>query len=340
MFESPVMPPAPTTPNPPRVLLLQMPWATGQRPSIALGILSELCREQSIPVEVFYPNLDMAALVGFETAGRMSNERLIYGFSEHIFAVDVFGKERLGSDAYLAAVAASMDGSGQAPAWKARFRDLAYLQMLRDEAAPQFLAAIEQRVLDHAPDIVGFTATFNQVMSSLALAARLKRQRPSLQVLAGGACFDAEMGMEYHRALPGVLDHVFLGEAEESFRSYLQRVKAGMPTHDIPGVTSYRDGAVSVVPGRALQDLNQSPMPDYDAFFQEKDRLERETGMVFNIEFLPFESARGCWWGEKNQCTFCGINGELMGFRAKDLDAVLRDIVTLSMRHSVVKFTA
>jgi ribosomal peptide maturation radical SAM protein 1 len=324
----------------PSILFLQMPWATGQRPSIALGILSELCREKSVPVQTFYPNLDMAAVVGFETAGRMSNERLIYGVSEHIFAVDIFGREALGSEDYLDAVANTMRRDSAVHGWKSKFADVAYLRYLRDDAVPRFLDAVERRVMDVAPDVIGFTATFNQVMSSLALAARLKKRRPEIQIIAGGACFDDEMGIEYHRALPHIINHVFLGEAEESFREYLSRIKVGAATDAIPGVTYVQGGEVHVTRGHHLKDMNQSPSPDYDAFFAEKERMERETGLVFNIEYLPFESSRGCWWGEKNQCTFCGINPDLMGFRAKDIDTVIRDIVTLSMRYGVVKFTA
>src|SRR6185295_14313660 len=31
---------------------------------------------------------------------------------------------------------------------------------------------------------------------------------------------------------------------------------------------------------------------------------------------LLFETSRGCWWGEKAHCTFCGLNGQTMNYRA------------------------
>jgi ribosomal peptide maturation radical SAM protein 1 len=329
-----------STAREPLVLLIDMPWATGQRPSIALGILRRLCDEKDVAVRTFYANLDMAALVGFETAGRFSNERHLYGLSEHVFAVDIFGREALDSDRYLAALSRAMACDASLDAWKAKFADLDYLRHLRDEAVPKFLDKVLARVLMSDPTIVGFTATFNQVMSSLALAHRIKIANPKVQVIAGGACFDGEMGQEYHRAMPGVLDHVFMGEAEESFRDYLTRVKAGRSTCGIPGVTSIEEGHLDLVPGRPLPNLNDSPMPDYDEFFLEAERVREETGKIFNIEFLPFESARGCWWGEKNHCVFCGINPDLMGFRPKDIDRVIDEIVTLSTRYRAMKLTS
>jgi ribosomal peptide maturation radical SAM protein 1 len=324
----------------PRVLFLDMPWATGQRPSIALAILRQLCVENNVPVQVFYSNLDMATRVGFEVAGRFADERQLYGLSEHLFSVDVFGKEALQSDEYLQILSEGYQNESKRDPWKTRFADLNFLKHLRDEEVPQFLDKVLERVLDANPDIVGFTATFNQVMSSIALASRIKKVRPEIQILMGGACFDGEMGQEYHRALPHIIDHVFMGEAEESFRAYLKRVKAGEPTDGIPGVTSVINGELLLIPGRPLANMNESPSPDYDDFFSEKERLLKETGRVFNIEFIPFESSRGCWWGAKNHCVFCGINPELMGFRAKDVDRVIREIVTLSARYGVVRLTA
>ncbi|MBI3950747.1 MAG: RiPP maturation radical SAM protein 1 [Acidobacteria bacterium] len=326
--------------QPPRMLFLQMPWATTQRPSIALAILTRLCEEASVPVRTFYPNLDMSATVGFEIAGRFANERALYGLSEHLFAADLFGKDALQSEAYLDAFSQIVQESEDASAWTTRFADVNYLKCLRDEVVPGFLDAVQQRVLAESPTVVGFTATFNQVMSSLALARRLKQVRPDIQIIVGGACFDGEMGPEYHRATPGILDHVFIGEAEESFRDYLRRLKAGESTDGIPCVTYYEDGELRLIPGHPLMDLNQSPSPNYDDFFAETDRLRQETGKIFNIERLPFESSRGCWWGRKNHCVFCGINEDLMGFRAKDIDRVMKEIITLSARYGVVKLTA
>lgn len=314
-----------------RVVLLYMPWATTTRPSLALGILKALCDEQDMPVDTIYANLDMAARIGFECAGNFANERCLYGLSEHLFACDIFGPEALLSEEYIDTLTQIELPAG--------FRDPAFLRHLRDEVVPAFLDALEARVLALQPSAIGVSATFNQVMAGLAIARRIKRALPHVQVLAGGACFDGEMGQEYHRGLPEVLDHVFMGEAEDSFREWLRRHKAGEPTAGIPGVTWY-DGELRLVDGGPLADMNNSPMPDYDAFFVEKERMRKETGHIFNIEFLPFESSRGCWWGQKNHCVFCGINPDLMPFREKNVDRVITEMIALASRYRVVNLTA
>lgn len=316
----------------PHIVFAYMPWATTTRPSLALGILTSLCREQSVRTTTFYANLDLSADIGFEAAGRMANERCLYGLSEHLFACDMFGPEMLESDTYLEALAEI--------ALPDIFKDVAYLRRLRDDIVPCFLDRIEARILAVEPSCLGLSATFNQVMSSLAIAKRIKRRAPEVQVLAGGACFDDEMGQEYHQKLPGVIDHVFMGEAETAFREWLWRHKAGEPTAGIPGVTYVQNGELRLVEGGPLADLNDSPAPDYDDFFAERERVRLETGKVFNIEFLPFEGSRGCWWGQKNHCVFCGINPGLMSFREKTVDRVISEMVSLAQRYRIVNLTA
>ena len=323
---------APPPRRQPLAVFAYMPWATTTRPSLALGLLTVLCRDQGVPSRTLYMNMDMSARVGFEAAGKLANERELFGLSDHLFACDLFGPDSLGSDDYLLALSRM-----ELPP---PFTDLGFVRMLRDEAVPAFLDEMEDAAVALEPTVVGFSATFNQVMGSLALGARVKRRQPDTVIIAGGACFDGEMGQEYHRGLPGVLDHVFMGEAEESFGEFLRRHVSGESTEGIPGVTDVVDGELRLTPGRPLSDMNKSPRPDFDDFFFEKDRVERATGRVFNIEWLPFESSRGCWWGEHKHCLFCGINDDLMRFREKDVDRVISELVWLMSRYKVLKMCA
>jgi ribosomal peptide maturation radical SAM protein 1 len=48
---------------------------------------------------------------------------------------------------------------------------------------------------------------------------------------------------------------------------------------------------------------------------------------------LTFESSRGCWWGQKNHCNFCGVNGTAMAFHAKSPVRVIGEIRMLWERH-------
>jgi hypothetical protein len=43
---------------------------------------------------------------------------------------------------------------------------------------------------------------------------------------------------------------------------------------------------------------------------------------------LPFKSARGCWWGQKQRCPVCDLNGEGMSYRPAPLSAPCRSCVS------------
>ena len=44
---------------------------------------------------------------------------------------------------------------------------------------------------------------------------------------------------------------------------------------------------------------------------------------------IPYETSRGCWWGQKHHCTFCGFDEQALAFRHKSLDRVIEDLRAL-----------
>ena len=53
---------------------------------------------------------------------------------------------------------------------------------------------------------------------------------------------------------------------------------------------------------------------------------------------LSFESSRGCWWGEKHHCTFCGLNRLEMAFNQKSSPRVVAEVRTLWERFHLKLF--
>jgi ribosomal peptide maturation radical SAM protein 1 len=179
---------------------------------------------------------------------------------------------------------------------------------LRDRVVPAFLDSLAADPLWRAARFVGFTSTFQQNVASLALARRLKERYPEIVTIFGGANFDGVMGVEYHRAFSDI-DHFVSGPGERA----LPLLLGGTPLTGI------------------------SEVPDYGEYFERAERLgilDRESVL------LPFESSRGCWWGEKHHCTFCGLNGETMRYRSKAPARVLAELATLARRYRTFRFEA
>jgi ribosomal peptide maturation radical SAM protein 1 len=207
-----------------------------------------------------------------------------------------------------------------------------------DEVIPGFIDDCLNSIDWQKYNIIGFSNIFAQTLSSLLLAKRIKERHPGIAIVFGGANMDSEMGFEIIRAFDWV-DYVVHGEAEESFPKLLGYVLAGQSFNTLPGV-SIRRGA-KVTPGfnesQMISDLNQSPIPDYSDFFREADKFG--LGKQVRIS-LSFESSRGCWWGAKAHCTFCGLNGKTMSFRKKSPSRVYEEIYDIASQYRCLTLNA
>jgi|SoiMethySBSTD1v2_1073268.scaffolds.fasta_scaffold00086_55 ribosomal peptide maturation radical SAM protein 1 len=85
-----------------------------------------------------------------------------------------------------------------------------------------------------------------------------------------------------------------------------------------------------------LDDMDASPIPNYDDYFAALAETQ-ELGRWLKPA-LPYQTARGCWWGEKSHCTFCGISRTAMKFRSKSADQVIEQILALKNRYGNAVF--
>jgi magnesium-protoporphyrin IX monomethyl ester (oxidative) cyclase len=78
--------------------------------------------------------------------------------------------------------------------------------------------------------------------------------------------------------------------------------------------------------------IDEAPDPDYDDYFGTIDRVF-PSGSVITPK-VSFETARGCWWGERVQCTFCGLNGESLDYTSMSASRAIRLIQSLLDRYA------
>jgi ribosomal peptide maturation radical SAM protein 1 len=171
--------------------------------------------------------------------------------------------------------------------------------------------------------VVGATTTFHQTAASAALLAQVKRARPAAITVLGGANCEGEMARGI-ASLGAPIDYIFSGECESIFPDFLRRAAAGEP---LP--------PDRIVCGEACFDMDSLPEPSFDDYFAQLDnalpswRENKEDKEVW----LPYESSRGCWWGARQHCTFCGLNGETMAFRQKSPDRMIAGVRRLLLRY-------
>jgi ribosomal peptide maturation radical SAM protein 1 len=91
-----------------------------------------------------------------------------------------------------------------------------------------------------------------------------------------------------------------------------------------------------LLPPRAtVNNLDDIPTPDYDDYFE---ALHNSSLNSIVHPGLLVETSRGCWWGQKSHCTFCGLNGNGMAYRYKSSARVIEEFFDLSRRYKIHKF--
>ena len=317
------------------MVLVSMPWSSLARPSLALGILGSVLGKRGVPSATRSFHLAFGEHLVTHTA---NDERPLTlddyttvadrtpedGYGDWIFAVEPYRTPRPEADpAYFAAARATED-------------HVRILQRMR-ELVPAFLEACVTDVLAAGPAVVGFTTTFGQNVSSLVMAKLLKQRAPELTIVFGGANCEGPMGAALHRAFPWI-DCVVRGEGELVFAELVDDLLGGRPVREQPGLCFRRDGEpVHCAEAASAVRMDEIPLPDFDEFFDRVDRSPVEAAVRTRLR-MPYESARGCWWGAKHHCTFCGLNGASMAFRSKSPARVVDDIRTLAERYQVLDF--
>jgi ribosomal peptide maturation radical SAM protein 1 len=96
----------------------------------------------------------------------------------------------------------------------------------------------------------------------------------------------------------------------------------------IPGIVSRNGDGQNAAPHEAarVDDLNVLPYPDYSDYLEQLETVH--TPPDFDM-WIPMEASRGCWWGEKRQCTFCGLNTTELAYRCKSPEHLLDELRTL-----------
>ncbi|MGX1778668.1 RiPP maturation radical SAM C-methyltransferase [Nocardia brasiliensis] len=324
-----------TADRPARVALVNMPFAIADRPSIQCGLLKAVLTAAGHRVDVHYLNMRLSAQLGASAYHRLASPRrnnLLLG--DWLFSSSAFDGIPE-ANAYLAGVPGVSEACTEL---EMEFDDLCEL---RSCTLPAFLDSCVDRFDWARYDIIGFTSTFEQHVAALAFARRLKQRHPQLTIVFGGANVDDEMGVETMRAFDWV-DLVVVGEGEVPLAELVSRVKAGESPLGIPGVVGrHPDGSVSGSSrSRPVSDMDSLPDPDYDDYFSTLFEIGPSIVIEDPLPMLLVESSRGCWWGQKHHCTFCGLNTNGMRYRSKSPGAVMNQLARLSRRHSLLNFEA
>jgi len=310
-----------------------MPWAFMKLPSIGLTQLKQVLDEaygDQVCTKLHYLNLDFARFFGPVTYNFLANDTLTKysGYGEWFFRHVAFPEAPDNRDSFF-----EYFQLGNAPvdphAWSPFSKELRFYVQVLEPKRLKLEAFMDQLILDnqlHTVDLIGFTSLFGQNIPNLALARRIKHFNPKVTIVMGGANCESPMGEELLRQFE-VLDYTFSGKALISFPTFVGTMlegdhKASLAIDGVFHRDNLKQIAYSALDrvgkhkemigtlGKEL-DPNHIVGLDYDSFLDRTDEVF--AGTPFK-PYLLFETSRGCWWGEKAHCTFCGLNGNTMKF--------------------------
>jgi ribosomal peptide maturation radical SAM protein 1 len=320
-----------------KISLINMPFAGLQMPSLALTQLKSVIDaefEDRVSVDICYLNHDFAHYLEIQLSQSLalSSEANNAGVGDWFFRQAAFPELPDNREAYFRRFF---------PMRTPQIEGMKQLVLHKREGLDGFLdELIDKHKLDEA-DIVGFTSMFSQNVASFALARKLKDRNPKIITVIGGANCEAPMGQEIAKNCKP-MDFVFSGPGLKSFPEFVQHClnQEIEKCHSIRGVLSRRNCGLSTltpltVVGEEL-DIEVPIKLDYSEF------LETHRKHFAHTEIKPillFETSRGCWWGEKAHCTFCGLNGQSMNYRAMSPENALEQFDRLfSYSESVDRF--
>jgi ribosomal peptide maturation radical SAM protein 1 len=303
----------------PRVLLVDMPFASASHPSLGLGSLQATLRDAGVVCDVAYPKILFAREIGVAAYERIALDLPHPALAgEWVFAGCLYQGGRQPAAGYVDDVLRAR--------WSLPDDDVDLVLEAR-AVAPGFLDDYLATIDWHAYDVVGFSCSSAQNLASLALARRVKEVHPGALTVFGGSSWDEGMGEELHRRFPFV-DVGVSGEAEESLLALVRWLgTGGGGLEQIPGICHRSGGAViNTGPARPVADIEALPLPDYDDYLV----ALRESALSHRIRpSAHAETCRGCWWASRHACRFCGSPGCRRSYRAKSPEKVVAELRAL-----------
>lgn len=312
------------------ICLINMPFDCLTAPSIGLSLLKAEAQRAGMSAVVEYGNIYLASYIGFECYKKMQSGASTMMLVPEMLFQPFAGYEKVKDLEDVKAFYIKKYPENQA-AYAAYAEECIRLQPQIDA----FLDEYTDRILEYHPKIVGATYSFQQCNAALAVLKRIKEKDASVITILGGSAATLNAGQVIMDTMPQI-DYVYTGESDDIFAAASRLMMEGKREE------IYRRFPCILRKGgqpqtHSVEDLDHVVFPDYDDFFA---ALE-ETGLGQRIyPVLLIEGSRGCWWGCKHRCRFCGLHGSeaVLEYRKKDTKRLVQELEYLSNRYHIKDF--
>ena len=309
-----------------KVGFVVVPFATTFGPSIQAGLLQSLATNAGHECDSIYVNLDFAVEIGISYYEQLAHLPLPL-LGEWLFSGAAFLTDTDPSDAFLTEIdiTAIEERVGLGPS---------ELRRIRRFVVPEFVRRVVAEGTFDRYEVLAFSSVFQQTCAAIALARAVRARNPRIVTIFGGPNFQGSMGAEFVRNCD-VIDFVSINDGDEGFPAFLNAIASGGNVAGIVNIADRINVESSLRNQRTTHDLDKLPTPDYSQYFDRAEKLGLDTSEVE----VPLETSRGCWWGAKHHCSFCGLDPKTsMRFRSKSSPRIEEEMFELSARHGAFRF--
>jgi radical SAM superfamily enzyme YgiQ (UPF0313 family) len=355
-----------------RVLLVNMPFSNLRWPNLGPSLLKAGLARRGIGCDVAYRNFDFAERIGLERYFWIADHFAFVLGGERLFARHYFSGRLPDDDRYWHEVLVPTD-PGLTAEDRRDFDEIGehvepFLEHCVESidwsqyAVVGFAASFQQTMpsMCLARRVRALRPEIRIVLGGAACEAEM-----GIELLARFAEIDYVFLGEADLTFPSVVEQVLEGQRPELPPGVVGRVSLphgssrsaeSLGSAESPGTPGCLEsspgwlGSSAARPHETTEppcgarlhaadpaefmvcDMDALPLPDFDDYFE---RLEASSLREEIRPLLFFETSRGCWWGQKHHCKFCGLNGGTLAYRSKSARRAVDELRALVGRYGM-----
>lgn len=297
------------------ILLIVPPFAQVEFQSLAIHTLQALAKKEGFSVKIFYANIHLASILGPDYTSFCEMNYFLLG--ERMFAKAAWGDKVPNQiDKTIYNYRTIYDRDYNPLQLFPQITELSRSHLKKIEAKIEnWMKILEDQFQDLSFSYVGITSSFEQNNAAMAILQRIKKANPKIKTLFGGYNCEGENAKGIRSLDPDsqIIDYIFSGESENTFLEFIKNGNNEIFPEE------------SIIIGSPLKNLDDLPDLDYSDYFTQIEKYLPRNALKRKDMSLVMETSRGCWWGEKNQCRFCGTS-ERICFREKSSNRIIKEI--------------
>lgn len=295
-------------------LIIVPPFIRLDMAHLGAHVLQACAQARGFKVKVLYAGMFLAQEIGEEIYRAMSDNATPLMLGERVFAAPAYGIPLLGRQAAQNLTELDVSSAAGAPPCTIKYERLDQLARHVDSWVGRFADAVAEIGFP----VVGCTTIFEQTASSIAILKHVKKRNPETITIIGGSNCAGPMAHGIASLSPDI-DFIFAGESEQVFPDFLATVGRG------------ERPSARIIESEPCMDMDGIPTPNFSDYYRQWHHCLEGGVTPFDEVLLPYETSRGCWWGQVHHCTFCGVQN--MRYREKSPDRVIRELNSLLAEH-------